>query len=316
VIFGAAAPGPGRLCRVWALLGLLVLGGAFSPLVSTVSGQVEEALAQADLEYEAALRALESAQAARTVVDARFTRALQQADDARQAGDDGRMETALAQAQAQTAELTRLDRRVTQTQEALNQARQAYLTLLDVRLEAILDEAGTAPPVEVAGLQILAEDLNNRLREVEATAGDSDLFRAPVMPEVSFDPRDGPVELRAKAELLQRRAVAYDSLMVRVNGRIGTLERRAERDQSLRQFLEGIDRFGETQLPVRTPDVRTRPPDEGPIAGDSATAGRQLSVEEQIEQLRFLFEELVDTRDQLRVRARLFRNRAGGGVWA
>jgi hypothetical protein len=277
---------------------------------------VEAALSQAELEYEAALQDLESAEAARAVVEGRFTRWAEEADAARRAGDSDRLEAALAQAQAQSVELRRLDRRVTQAQEVVSEARQTYLGLLDSRLDAILEEARTASAEDRVGLMVLVEDLNNRVEEVEAEAGADDLFGPPVMPEVVFDPRDGPVELRVKADLLERRAQAYDSLLVQVEDRIDTLERRVQRDQSLRQFLEGIDRFGETQLPVRAPDARDPVQTEGQAPSDSISATRQLTPAEEIDQLRFLLDELTTTRDQLRIRARLFRDRAGGSVWA
>jgi len=82
-------------------------------------------------------------------------------------------------------------------------------------------------------------------------------------------------------------------------------------------MLQGLDRFGETQLPVRTPQARARTGGEEQLAeGDSIESERVLSSEERIELLRLLREELESTREQLLVRARVFRDRAGGDVVA
>jgi hypothetical protein len=295
---------------VW--LGLLLV-----LLPVPLHGQEEELLSQAELEYEAAVQDHESALAARAVVDSRFARFAEEADEARRVGDTERMERAFAQAQNQLLELRRLDRRVQQTESALQDAREAYVAALERRLDALVEQARTASPDELLEIQVLVADLNNRVREVDQGLGVPVRLGEPVMPEVVFDPRDGELELRAKAELLERAAARYDSLLVEVDDRVAELERRARRDRSLEDMLQGLDRFGETQLPVRTPQARARTGGEEQLAeGDSIESERVLSSEERIELLRLLREELESTREQLLVRARVFRDRAGGDVVA
>lgn len=298
------------------LLFFLALAAGFaSP--GSVSAQVEEALTQAELEFEAAVRERQSALAARAAVERRFTSFTQEAEDARRQGDSDRLEEALASAQAQLVELRRLDRRVAQTEERLEESRGAYLQAMDDRIEALLVEARTVTPEERGAILVIVEDLNNRVREVESGSDLTATLLTPVMPEVQFDPRDGPIELRAKAELLERQAERYDSLMAEVDDRLEELERRVRRDQLLRDFREGLDRFGDTQLPVRPPAVTPPGAAEEQLAqADSIPDQESLTPEDRIELLLFFRTELESTRDQLLVRARLFRDRAGGGTYA
>ena len=80
-----------RFARGLAWVSLLAVGVLFA-LPGSVVGQVEEQLNQAELEFESAVRDHESALAARAVVEARFSRWAQAADQARRQGDDDAME--------------------------------------------------------------------------------------------------------------------------------------------------------------------------------------------------------------------------------
>lgn len=303
----ARAPMPGRLrtaVRALGLAGLVCLAAGAGAAAGAQT--VEDVLLQRRLQYRAAKAEVESARSAAAVYEADFAAALEAADRARRAGDADARERALALAQDRSGPVRSQAQRVEEAVEVLDAAREALISIITVRMEQLVDRLNSASSAaERTRLDRIFQDLSNELQALEDEAGD-DLRLDPVaLPEVRFDPRDGPEELEIKAQLLERRAAIADSAIAEVDRDIGRLEDRLRIQRQRRDFLAGTDRFDDTRLPVVTggnPGERTPAP-----ADSTAAPARPLTLEERIAQARLYRQQLEGYRDQLLVRARTFR---------
>ncbi|MBI4538519.1 MAG: hypothetical protein HY704_03285 [Gemmatimonadetes bacterium] len=312
---GAGAVRVSRAVAAVALLAAVAMPGS-------AGAQVEALVAQRELEYRAARTAYEAAMAAGEAAQARAERATVEIDEARASGDDGRLQRAYAVAQQRWTEVSTLDRRVADTGEQLRRARRGLKDALEQSLDRLAGQVRAAPDAEERGaLLALIRDRSNRLREIEAELSQSqgDAARFAAVPEITFDPRDGPAELRAKAELLLRRAAQADSAIAAVDREIGELEKRQQRERALRNFMSSIDRFDEGAVPIgragRDAGERDREAaarSEGGAQADSTAARSELSLGERIEQLRTLRGRVEQYREGVRVKAEIFRRRAAG----
>jgi len=295
-------------------------------VVAPASARAQDAVLAQELEYRAARTDHEAALAALEAAQARAERATVEIDEARTSGDDNRLQRAYAQAQARWTEVTTQDRRAAETSQRLLRARRALQTALEETLEALTNQARTPSGVrERAELAALIRDRYNRLREIEAELAESDreTFRFVAVPEIKVDPRDGPTELRAKAELLARRAAQADSAIAAIDRELGELARRQRQEQAIRNFMAGIERFDEGVLPLGSPgrdatQRADRGTTQGPDAPARAEAGDSVSVQpavssaERISQLRALRSRVEQYREDVLTRAEDFRRRAGG----
>lgn len=302
-------------------LGVLVAAALAAP--RPAGGQVEALLTQRELEYRAASSAYEAAVAARQAAQARAERATVEIDEARASGDANRLERLYAVATARWTEVTNEDRRVAETRERLRRARRALRDALEASLDLLAGQArSTTSARERDELLALIRDRNNRLREIEAelAQGEDDVTRFIAMPEITFDPRDGPAELRIKADLLARRAAQADSVIAVIDREIADLQKRQRRERALRDFMSGIERFDESAVPVGRAgrDAADRAGRDaadhgrGDAAADSLGKPAPLSVDEQITQLRTLRRKVEEYGAAARTKAEIFRQRAAG----
>ncbi len=303
-----------RLAAV--LAGLLVLDAWAAPIV----GQVETVLSERELEYRSALNSFQAAVDARSAAEVRFSRASLEVDEARSSGDQGRLGRALASAQAQAVELQRLDRRVREANQQLEEARTAFLAALDGRLESLYAEfQGSVLPDERRAVAAMIQDLRNQVSEVSGEGDLAQRIELVAMPEVNFDPRDGPLELRLKAEIAERWAERFDSILVIIDSEVEELREQQRREESFEQFMAGIDRFDDARVPVVAPPAtdagRNRARTSEASAADSTTTTPQqatLTAEDRIERLLIYGTQIEAMRDEMRIRARVFRQRSGG----
>lgn len=268
-----------------------------------VAQEVEDVLQERELEYRSVRSAFEAALSAQAAQERRFYRTLAEIETARAEGDEDRQEAAFARAQAQALELQALRRRVDETAARMAEAGRVLLAGLDDRLEGLVDEMETASSrTEREDLVAVARTLNDRYREVEEElelGGSQDVMLAAV-PEVTLDPRDGPVELRWKVELLEKRIAEAGAHLEEVTAQVEELERRRRRNRSLQDFETSIQRFDDDRVPVSNPGARR----EG--GGEDAPP---LTLEERIESLRILREEIEERRRRFRERLEMFRER-------
>lgn len=255
------------------------------------------------LQFEEAQSLYDGALAARAAAEARFQRIAQELEDARNADDEERRNAALAQAQLLTNDMLALDARVAETGTALEDARGRYLEILDIQLDFLvqgIEFASTA--ADSAQLGALYRERSARFTEVERGRRSTVELAAVVMPEITATPRDGPRELRVKADLLERRAEQADSTIAYIDLELVDLERRARRDRGMQALQRGVERFDDTRVPVQP---RSQ-------ADDGAQQIAE-TPEERMDSLRRLRAYFVDRRAEAIRRAQEFRDMAGPG---
>lgn len=296
-------PAPGALLLAAAVA---LFGAVASPSVARAQS-TEDVLTQRRLEYRAARDAYEAARSAFSVVERQFSAALEQVGRARRSGNEDQLEDALALAQDRSGPLRAQETRVEEARERLSEARQGLVDVITVRLGdllAMMDQASSA--AERSELDALWRDLANEQDQLEAADGEQLALSAVVLPEITFDPRDGPEELEAKAQILDRLAAVADTVIDNLDDDIETLTDRLRIERQRRDFLAGTDRFDDTRVPVVSGGGT---PQESPAAVDSAAVSRPLTLEERLATMRTYRAQLVAYRTQLQVRARQFRQR-------
>ncbi|MDP2955943.1 MAG: hypothetical protein Q8N53_05955 [Longimicrobiales bacterium] len=303
------SPGSAPRCW-WRPLGVL-LAAFLSVGAPGESGaqSSEQLVVRRRLELRAARDAYEAARSAFEVVERQFAAALEEVNRARRSGDTDRLERASALAQDRSVPARDQESRLQETGQALVRAREALIGVLDARMEELVRQMDATPsPQQRAQLNALFGDLRAELQSLEAEAGERVRLEPVVLPEISFDPRDGPDELRSKAELLERHAVITDTVIQSTERQIEQLSARLRRERQQRDFLAAADRFDDRRVPVVT----------GPPTGaraavtDSTVAGaRPLSLEERIQILRDYVGQLQARREQLLIRAQQFRRNPG-----
>ena len=291
----------------WAI-GWSALACALVMAVPAGAQTTEERLYERRLEYQAAQQAYEAAESALTVVEAQFGRALNAVDVARRANDQSGLERALADALTRSVPVSNQRQAVESAGETFRDARQGLINILIVRQQELLSDFDVAPTrADRDAIDALLRDLSLELERLEAAA-EAALTLGPIaMPNVAFDNRDGPSELRFKAEILERAAADIDTVVVDLEAQIAGLRDRLQRERSRRDFLGGVDRFGD-----RVDLTVSGPPGVDPTgqASDStAVGGLPISLEERVEALESGVEALIARRDELQLRARMFRER-------
>ena len=268
---------------------------------------IDELLAQRRLETRAARDAYDAARSAFDVVARQFSSALEDVTRARRQGNKEALERAYAEAQDRSIPYRDRETRLAEARATLVEARQSLIDILGIRLERLVEEMDAAgSSARRAQLDRLWRDLSIELQQLEAEAGDSFRLDPVVRPEVTSDPRDTPDDILAKAELLERQAAVADTLIQEKEKEISSLTGRLRNQRQRRDFMAGTDRFDDTRVPV----VPGRPTGEPANSSDSTVAGqRPITLEERIQGLRDYVDQLAGYRDQLLIRARVFRQR-------
>lgn len=271
------------------VLGLLGAG----PL----DAQETSSLAQIQARHESAVRnydaAVTAAEAQRLLLDEELVRV----NLARERRDDDALTQAHRRFQAESKELRRLEDTTRDAESALRQARQALLDGLDqARLALEAQLVATTDQRTTLLIYDRLQGVTSQYQELESEslvppAAATALFSSG---SIVFDDRDGRDELLAKAEILERRAQDADSLIAELDRRIERLQSRQRLERNRNDFLGGVERFGDTQLPA----IATRPEsvrEEG-VPADSTEIEGSLPLETQIEELRDLQDWLREQR--------------------
>lgn len=290
----------------WWLGASMALGLA---LAAPAAGQTtEERALERRLEFRAAQEAYEAAESALTVVEAQFAAALREVDRARRANDENALERAYAEALTRSIPVSDRRQSVEAAGVRFREARQALIDVLILRQQELLADFDVASNrAERDGIDILLRDNSLELERLEAEAEEALTTGPIVMPNVAFDNREGPNEIRFKARILERAAADVDSVIVSVENQIQGLRDRLQRERTSRDFRTGLDRFGD-----RADLTVSGPPTTDPTvqASDStAVGGLPVSLEERVEALEAILESLELRRDELLLRAQMFRER-------
>jgi len=116
---------------------------------------------------------------------------------------------------------------------------------------------------------------------------------------------------------LEYRADQHEARLEDVDDRLEVFRQDLQRNRRVSDFLSGLDRFGDTRLPVGSPGTQTNPPpdpEQLPPGADSLSVEvRPLTLDERIRSLEALRTELEERIEVIRDKAARFRARAGGG---
>jgi uncharacterized protein (UPF0335 family) len=277
-------------------------------LSSLASGQedpriqiLEPEYQQAQAEYEAAFRALEA-------LEGRLTQALEEVDEARAEGYDLVLQL--------SSDLRLQRQRVDEKAEELRDARFSLLQALRRRVDELLAEVDSArDDSERSALAAILQDVNNRRLELLAE-DESETVLEP-MRDITISPTDLPIDIRRKAATLDYRAEQHEARLVGIDQRLEELGQDLRRSRFVSDFLSGVERYGDTQLPVGRPGSQITPPtdpEQRPPGADSlAVETRPMTLEERIERLEELRTELEERIRLIRAKAERFRALAGGG---
>ncbi len=286
-----------------AAWGSLLLAGllAFVDVGPAHAQAIDQVQEQRELEYQAALNAFQAAQASRGALQSRLEQWSDSMAVARVANNEERKNRAYAALLPITRDLLSADRRVEETVQSLEQARFALRDLIDKRMDLLVEQiefAGTDD--ERRNLALQYEDLNNRFYELAPRTAEEMRVTAVLLPNIMAAPTDGPTELSAKAELLERFAAKFDTLAATISDELEGVERRTQRERSMNGFMAGIDRFGDANVPV------------GPARGvPEREDGGDLSLEDQQEELRALLQRYEELSAEARARSVQLKQLAG-----
>jgi hypothetical protein len=213
-----------------------------------------------------------------------------------------------AQAQARSLPLSAQERRVEEARERFTDSRQALIDVLTLRLQQLVIEMAAAPTdLRRTEIDAIYRDRRTELARLESDEEQS-AFRIDValLPDINFDPRDGPEELETKAQLVEAHAAVVDTVIQDLDRRVGALNERLRNERQRGDLLAAVGRFDDTNLPV---GVTTGPPPADAAADSTGVGNRPLTLEEQIEELTAYRAQLIAYREQILVKARTFRLR-------
>jgi hypothetical protein len=192
-------------------------------------------------------------------------------------------------------EQSRLTTRLNTAEKTLEQRRIAYRNAIDEYVEQLLAQAGRSPAAEANALRRIISQYEETAANLQPPAPRADWAQF-----VARDPRDGPEELRDKANLVRRQISDNGSALQRAQQELDRVKRRR---QQLPATTSGT--FDENQVPVGNAGR----------AGGSGTAGRAsgpgLTLDQQIEQLQKYINELKSRQQQLATREGELRAAAG-----
>lgn len=276
---------------------------------------VEVRLRSAELEYNTAQSEWESAMNAFRAAEARWQRALDEVNRAEAAGDEDAYKQALARFHTQAIQLETQEARERETADRLSGTRDDLMAVLaESRDQLHLDALDADTPEEGRELAALYQDRDNRYRELEREGAPPGRIELVTLPEVTFDPRDGPDEIAGKIKLLELRIRQIDVQITAIDERIEALEKRQRQERDLQSLITGVERFDDTFVPVTSADplsdMTDRESDGDAVISDSTVVSLdELSLQQQIEGLRLLREQMFDRKVLLEGRTEGFRQR-------
>lgn len=251
----------------------------------------------------------------------RYEQALDRVDAARSGGDEASRATAHANFQVVAFDLMDLELAVDRSTARVRALRAEYLAALEEGEEELLrrlSEDEVRSPASEAALFDEWRQLRARSLAAQADAIPEDAVALRPVPELTVDPRDGPVESLEKARFMEEQSRSYNSLIADLDTQVEALERQMQQRQSVQDLLRDVGRFGSDFLQGGPPGLSVPDPpgtDVDPSAVDPEDPGSalaQLPLNEWVELLRGARDLAVQYRDQTLAMARVFRDRAEG----
>ena len=297
-------------------LGLAFLVGGPSEALGQVTGSTIVQLVQdRELEYQAALSEYTAAYDAWEVLQRRWDQLMRDQSEARNQGDDDLWESIVADAQELSGQMNQAETRLQDLRDEWRASGTALVSALDAHLDLLTVQAQTAQSDDQPDLATLYRDRDNRLRTVERELGPTRALELRPLPEITIGPRDSPRDILFKAQLLTRKVEQHETLISDVNGEIEDLQRRQRRSRVFGDFLAGVERYDDIQVPVTSETTRSQLPEEELAAAADSVQTVPRSIEDRIQDLLTFRGALELRRDQLREKADSFLERAGG-TWS
>lgn len=260
--------------------------------IGAVDAQEPPSVAQAEADYNAATRAYEAAILAHEAVYLEFDVALSRVAEAR-SGDDEAYGVAQNRVRGISRELYRLERRVSETLQEREVQREDLLAAIYREMDQLdLQFAAETSILRRNGLQARLADLDFESLSLEDERINDRPSPLTFMPHISLDPRDGPLEISGKTQILEARLIEMQELVSEMELEIERLEERRRRQQSRRNFSSSLNRFDDSRPPGVTTTIRD-PLEEG-LPADSTSAAQSEPLDVRIQSIR-------DLQDQLRV---------------
>jgi hypothetical protein len=309
---------PGRGRAYSALPVLLGIWAAVLGWPPTIQGQEELTLPELEGLYRGAEAGYEEAFEVLEVLESQFDRASQDLTDALDAGDEEAVNQAYAETQRLGPLRRQAERRVEEKATELREVRRRLQNATADYLEELVQALESPPddPEERRGLVAILTDTRNRLTELR------DLEDPPLTleaePDINKEPTDNPSDLRAKANILEIRAGAYEDQLAFNQTQLEALRREQQLLRRSGDFLADFTRFDDPTVPVGPPTSRTVPPpgQVQPQGADSTQVGEPpLTLEQRIRALEVLQEEIAQRIQNIRIKAAGLR-RDAGGEWA
>ncbi len=303
-----------------SLLGVVVVasGAMFwsAPTLAQTSPGSEEA------EYQAGLAEYDELLQQRERTFSLYEQALDRVDSTRGVGDQAARADAHADFQVVAFDLMDLELALEQSGARLAGVRAAYLASLEAREAELMVRLSSDQTMSPEAEAVVLEEwrqVRTRVLQIQADAIPEETIALRPVPELTVDPRDGPVESLEKASFMEEKALSYASLIVDLDAEVAELERQSQQLQSVQDLLRDVGRFGSDFVQGDPPGLAAVP-DGGPDSNAGDTRGppdpdgllAQLPLGEQIDLLRGARDLAVQYREQALVMARVFRDRAEG----
>ena len=246
------------------LVALTVVAPAVPWALQGQEADVEVRLRSAELDHNTARSEWESAKIAFRAAEARWQRALDEVNAAEASGDEDAYKLALARFHTQAIQLETQEARERETAGRMSDTRGELMAVLAESRDELYQEALDAEnPEETRELAALYQDRDNRYRELERQGAPPGRIQPVTLPEVTYDPRDGPDEIEGKIRLLELRIRQIEVQITAIDERIGALEKRQRQERDLQSLITGVERFDDTFVPVTSPDPLTDMTDTG-----------------------------------------------------
>ncbi|MBT8397870.1 MAG: hypothetical protein HKO65_11895 [Gemmatimonadetes bacterium] len=254
--------------------------------------QLEFAHEQAEANYEATLAEVRGR-------EVQYATASQAFDEALARGNEEETNRAYVASSQALGMRTRAERQLEERAQELREARRNLLEARRIYGEDLLAQAASEnDPVVQRTIAVFVE--NNSLEIARLRLLPEPEITLEPLPEYDIEERDGPVELRQKAGLLEFAANRYEEQQTYFQQQLAELLQDQDLFRRSGDFLADRSRFGD------------RPP-VGAQAGQNVPPPEQL--DQQIQELETLQEELTRRIETIRTRAAELR-RLAGGEWA
>ena len=261
--------------------------------------------------YQVALDNYRAAQSEWDLVERLWTQLENEYTAASTAGDEDREKRVLAGFQDLSERRDRAESALLIRKQELYEVGDDLISAIDARLQLLIEELQRQPvgsQAEAWGRYSLLDSRLQTVQREQDELGPRLLLKLPPMPNVQIREGDTSDEILYKARELEGHADRLQNVVDALDHDIETFTRRQRRERASEGVRARFDRFGDNSFPVTTGADATGVAG----AGDTTTVNLGLTIEERIEILESTKKGVVERMNQLREKARDFREQAGG----